>query len=61
MMTNMLFTGLVNIFTKSKTRQESNMMTWAKTEYGNDWQFAYQCMLDTGMPPSDKDIRGMIL
>ena len=53
MMTNMLFTGLVNIFTKSKTRQESNMMTWAKTEYGNDWQFAYQYMLDhSGSAPN---------
>lgn len=61
MMTNMLFTGLVNIFTKPKTKQQSNMMTWAKTEYGNDWQFAYNHMLDTGMPPSDKDIRGMTL
>ena len=60
-MTNMLFTGLVDIFTKSKTKEKTNMMIWAKTEYGNDWQFAYQFMLDTGRPPSDKDIKGMTL
>ena len=30
---------------------------WAKTEYGNDWQFAYQYLLDhQGQPPKRDQI-----
>ena len=30
---------------------------WAKTEYGNDWQFAYQHLLDhQGQPPKRDQI-----
>jgi hypothetical protein len=32
-------------------------MTWAKTEFKNDWQFAYQHMLDhDGAAPRKGDI-----
>jgi|TARA_A200000159_G_scaffold30049_1_gene26630 hypothetical protein len=27
------------------------MMLWAKTEYKNDWQYAYQVMIETGDGP----------
>jgi hypothetical protein len=33
-----------------------DLLQWAKTEYGNDWQWAYQQMLDNGgnRPKFDK-------
>ena len=36
---------LVSMFGRNKSR-ENELLTWAKTEYGNDWRFAYQHMLD---------------
>lgn len=61
MMTNLLFNGLVTMFTTPKTKYSADMLLWAKIEYGRDWQFAYQCMLETGMPPSRKDAKGITL
>ena len=43
----MLFNGLVSLLgNPSPTRTfEKEMLTYAKTEYGRDWQYAYQYML----------------
>ena len=40
-------TGLMSMFgNKSpKTTFEQEMLTYAKTEYGKDWQYAYHYML----------------
>ena len=38
---------LVSMFgNRRSTSYENELLTWAKTEYGNDWRFAYQHMLD---------------
>ena len=41
----------------SRRDHRSDYMTWAKTEFKNDWQFAYQHMLDhNGAAPRKGDI-----
>ena len=37
---------LVSMFGRRSTSYENELLPWAKTEYGNDWRFAYQHMLD---------------
>ena len=45
-MVEKLFTGLVSLLGyRSQTTFEKEMLTYAKTEYGKDWRFAYQYML----------------
>ena len=46
-MATMLFNGLVSLLgNPSPTRAfEKEMLTYAKTEYGNDWRYAYHYML----------------
>ena len=45
-MATMLFNGLVSLFgSRSRSTFEKDMLTYAKTEYGKDWQYAYQYML----------------
>ena len=45
-MVEKLFAGLVSLLGyRSQTTFEKEMLTYAKTEYGNDWQYAYQYML----------------
>ena len=46
-MTEKLFAGLVSIFgSKRPSRSsEKEMLIYAKTEYRDDWQYAYQHML----------------
>ena len=47
-MAKMLFNGLVSLlgsFRSSPTTFEKEMLTYAKTEYKDDWQYAYQYML----------------
>jgi hypothetical protein len=40
----------------SKPSRSNDYLVWAKTEYGKDWQFAYQHMLDNrGAAPKRKD------
>ncbi len=37
----------------------SDLYTWAKTEYKNDWQYAYQFMLDhNGRAPTHSELNG---
>ena len=42
-----LFTGLVSLLGNPSPRGtfEKEMLTYAKTEYGKDWQYAYHYML----------------
>jgi hypothetical protein len=42
------FSGLVSILGNPLPARkfEREMLTYAKTEYGKDWRFAYQYMLD---------------
>ena len=41
-------------FSSSK---DNDFLVWAKTEYTNDWQFAYQHMLNhNGAAPTRKDL-----
>lgn len=35
---------LANVFRSDKP-SEASMLEWAKTEYGNDWQYAYHFIL----------------
>ena len=46
----MLFNGLVSLLGNPlPTRKfEKEMLTYAKTEYGKDWQYAYSYMLSHG-------------
>jgi hypothetical protein len=37
----------------------NDLLTWAKTEYGNDWKYAYEFMLQhNGRAPSLREING---
>ena len=49
-MTLNFFSGLINVFTAKNTK-EKDFELWAKTEYRNDWQYAYEHMLRTGAGP----------
>ena len=41
----------------SKPSSKNDYLVWAKTEYTNDWQFAYQHMLNhNGAAPTRKDL-----
>ena len=45
-MTAKLFAGLVSLLGyRSQSAFEKEMLTYAKTEYGKDWQYAYPFML----------------
>ena len=35
----------------SKPSDQSSFLVWAKTEYGNDWRYAYQHLRAYGTPP----------
>lgn len=48
-----LCNSLVSMFGRRSSSWERDMLTWAKTEYGKDWQYAYQYMLsNNGKPPT---------
>ncbi len=53
-MVEKLFAGLVSLLgTRSQSTFENSMLTYAKTEYKDDWQYAYQYMLShNGRGPS---------
>ncbi len=38
--------GLFNGARRTRVRYEAELLTYAKTEYSNDWRYAYQYMLD---------------
>ena len=49
-MTQKLFTGLRVVFGSRSDTYDRELMNWAKTEYGTDWQFAYSQMLQGKQP-----------
>ncbi len=51
-MAQKLFAGLVTMFDrKAKTLDERDIRIWAKTEYGKDWQYAYDYIKTHGYGP----------
>jgi len=40
-----LLNSLVSMLGRNSTSWERDMLTWAKTEHGRDWQYAYQYMI----------------
>jgi len=51
-MATKLFDSLVTMFGRNTTQWQKDMLAWAKTEYGNDWQFAYDYLIrNNGKPP----------
>lgn len=57
-MTVKFFTALESLRGPSK-KVRSDLLTWAKTEYGNDWQWAYHQMTINGgkSPKIDKGVK----
>jgi hypothetical protein len=49
-MTEKLFTNLRVVFGSRSDNYNRELMNWAKTEYGTDWQFAYSQMLQGKQP-----------
>mgnify|MGYP001163720108 FL=1 len=53
--------NLAKVF-MSQTQFERDMMTYAKTEYKKDWQYAYSHMVrNNGNPPPNTHIQGVTL
>jgi hypothetical protein len=47
--------GLFNGTRRTRVKYEAELLTYAKTEYTNDWEYAYQHMLDNeGRGPRTK-------
>ena len=47
MMANKLLKSLVSMFGRTHSPEwDRDMLIWAKTEYGKDWQYAYQYMIN---------------
>lgn len=44
-MTKFTMDFFANVFGQSANKFDREMLTYAKTEYGKDWQYAYQFML----------------
>jgi hypothetical protein len=44
-MTKFTMNFFANVFGQSANKFDREMLTYAKTEYGKDWQYAYQFML----------------
>jgi hypothetical protein len=43
----------------STNRHRNDLLTWAKTEYGNDWRYAYEFMLkNNGRAPNNHELNG---
>ena len=52
-----VITGLRTLFGSNTSSKNDSYLTWARTEYKSDWQFAYQHMLDNdGAAPTRKDL-----
>ena len=45
------------LFGSKPSMKNDSYLVWARTEYKNDWQFAYQHMLENnGAAPTRKDL-----
>jgi len=52
-----LISGLMSWMKSGNSRND--LLTWAKTEYGNDWRFAYEFMLKNhGRAPNLTELNG---
>jgi hypothetical protein len=52
-----VFKGLRTLFGSNTSSKNDSYLTWARTEYKSDWQFAYQHMLkNNGAAPTLKDL-----
>lgn len=49
-MTEKLFAGLRVVF-GPRNDYNNNIMTWARTEFGTDWRWAYDHYTKTGKTP----------
>lgn len=46
----------MRVLTPSQRRTNNDLLLWAKTEYQNDWQFAYHYMINNnGAAPTTRD------
>ena len=46
-MTGQFFTNFLSVFSSKKPKVRSDLMTLAKIEYGNDWEWAYNYLLNS--------------
>ena len=55
-----LMSGLMSWMKSGMTDSHRNqLLTWAKTEYGADWKYAYEYMLNNnGRSPTLSDLNG---
>ena len=55
-----LVSGLMSWMKRGMTDSHRNqLLTWAKTEYGKDWKYAYEFMLkNNGRSPTLSDLNG---
>ena len=52
-----VITGLRTLFGSNTSSKNDSYLTWARTEYKSDWQFAYQHMLENnGAAPTVRDL-----
>ena len=52
-----LVTAISDVFTPSGT-SDAQLLLWAKTEYGNDWRYAFNWMKDNpGTVPFNKPVK----
>jgi len=52
-----VFKVLRVLFGSKPSMKNDSYLVWARTEYKNDWQFAYQHMLENnGAAPTRKDL-----
>ena len=55
-----LVTAISDVFTPSTT-SDAQLLLWAKTEYGNDWQYAYRWMKENpGTVPFNKPVNKIV-
>jgi hypothetical protein len=53
-----LISGLMS-WMKNGSTNRNDLLTWAKTEYGKDWRFAYEFMLkNNGRGPNLSELNG---
>ena len=52
-MVKSMIDSLVSMFGRNSSRWEQDILTWARTEYKNDWQYAYHFMIrNNGKAPT---------
>jgi len=45
-MVKSIVNSLVSMFGRNSSRWDHDILIWARTEYKNDWQYAYYYMLN---------------